>query len=85
MPAIIDTVTVAITSHIGSAVRARRTARGESLRSLARRADLTPAAVSAIELGKVTPSVTNAWKLAAVLDVPLSTLISDIEKEDSQC
>lgn len=76
-------MTVAMSSHIGSAVRARRSARGESLRSLARRADLTPAAVSAIELGKVTPSVTNAWKLAAVLDVSLADLISDIEEEIS--
>lgn len=74
-------MTVAMSSHIGSAVRARRSARGESLRSLARRADLTPAAVSAIELGRVTPSIVNAWKLAAALDVPLTDLITDITKE----
>jgi molybdate-binding protein/DNA-binding XRE family transcriptional regulator len=57
-----------------NAVLARRRARGWSQAGLAGRADISRAAVSAIEGAKLTPSVTAALSLAAALECSVEEL-----------
>jgi transcriptional regulator with XRE-family HTH domain len=45
------------------------------LRRLAARSELSPSTISALERGKVTPSVRAAWRLAAVLGVTVDDLL----------
>ena len=73
-------ITVDIGSF-GSAVRDRREAQGVSLRRLARRACITPAALSLIERGEVTPSWLNAWRICGALEVSLGELVDEIQEE----
>lgn len=58
----------------GDRIRKRREAAGWSQAELARRAGISRAAVSAIETGRVSPSVTAALGLARALDSSVETL-----------
>src|SRR5262245_3840909 len=55
-------------------VRAYRQSRGWSQEELARRAGVSRAAVSAVEVGRLVPSVTAALALAGVLDCTVEDL-----------
>jgi AcrR family transcriptional regulator len=62
--------------HIGARVRAVRTAAGVSLRELARRLDLSPATITALEKGRTTMSVDRLHEIAIVLDVSPADLFA---------
>jgi transcriptional regulator with XRE-family HTH domain len=68
-------VTVSPTS-VGQAVRARRGE--ESLRSVARRVGLSASMLSQLERGETTPSAVNLWRIASVLDVPVTDLLVEV-------
>jgi len=59
---------------IGTALRGLREARGMTARQLATDADVSPAMVSRIENGQVSPSISTLSALSAALEVPLVSL-----------
>ncbi|UUW91472.1 helix-turn-helix domain-containing protein [Nocardioides sp. WV_118_6] len=63
---------------LGSRVRAARTARGMSLRDLARRVGVSPSFVSQLENNKVNASVGTLYKLVNALEVSLDDLMSPL-------
>jgi molybdate-binding protein/DNA-binding XRE family transcriptional regulator len=65
-------------------VHDRRTRLGLTQAGLARRAGISRAAVSAIEMGRVIPSVSAALALARVLDAPVEELFGDQRTHTSQ-
>jgi AcrR family transcriptional regulator/DNA-binding XRE family transcriptional regulator len=65
----------ASTPHPGAAVRRERTLTGMSLRELARRIDVSPATLSAIETGATRISIERLWQVAAALELPASTFL----------
>jgi DNA-binding XRE family transcriptional regulator/molybdate-binding protein len=71
------------TQPSGNSVLLRRTARGWTQTDLAKRADVSRASVSAIESGRLTPSVTTALSLARVLECTVEELFgrpAEVEK-----
>lgn len=65
----------------GQAVRRRRLKMGLSQEEFADKAGVHRTYISAIELGKVQVSIGVAQKLAAALDVPLSRIWIELERE----
>jgi transcriptional regulator with XRE-family HTH domain len=61
---------------VGPRLRARREARGLSLRELARRLGISPSAVSQIETGKSRPSVSTLYSIVTELGMSLDELFS---------
>ena len=62
---------------IGVQLRARRLARGISLRQFARDLRLSPSYISQLETGKVHPSVATLFAICAVLEIPTDGVIQD--------
>jgi AcrR family transcriptional regulator/DNA-binding XRE family transcriptional regulator len=61
--------------HPGVVVRRARAELGMSLRELARRIEVSPATLSAIETGLTRISLERLWQVAAALDLPASTFL----------
>lgn len=61
-------------TDLGAELRRRRSARGVSLRSLAREVEISPSALSQIETGRARPSVGTLYTLATKLGVSLDEL-----------
>ncbi|MGZ4290337.1 MAG: helix-turn-helix domain-containing protein [Gaiellaceae bacterium] len=61
---------------LGERLREERTARGISLRELARRLDVSPSLVSQIETGKIQPSVRTLYAMVSELGVSLDDVFS---------
>ena len=59
---------------VGQELRARRTAKGLSLRALARELDISPSALSQIETGKSRPSVSTLYAIVSALGMSLDEL-----------
>lgn len=57
---------------VGTQVRALRTERGLSMRGLAELCELSPNAISLIERGSTSPSVSTLHRLATALRVPIT-------------
>jgi AcrR family transcriptional regulator len=72
-------VTTPPTLSPGAAVRRQRLLHGLTVRELATRIGVSAATVSAIENGHTGISVQRLHRIAAALDVPAATLISDAE------
>ena len=66
---------------IGGNVRKRRKQHGLSLENLARRAGVSRAMLSQIELGRSTPTIAVLWKIAHALQTPISALLSQRQEE----
>jgi transcriptional regulator with XRE-family HTH domain len=64
-------------SELGPRLRAIRLRRGVGLRELARRLDLSPSSISQIETGKIRPSVSTLYALAAEFGVTVDELLFD--------
>ena len=62
---------------IGTTLRELREARGITARQLAENADISPAMVSRIENGQVSPSISTLSALSSALEVPLVSLFRD--------
>ncbi len=62
----------AVSVNVGARLRELREARGTSMRSLATKSGLSANALSMIERGKASPSVSTLYKLAEALGVPIT-------------
>lgn len=69
-------------SRIGAKLRHQRRLRGLTLQQLATRADCSESTVSKIETGRVAPSLTMLSRLAAALDVNVSTFFAEAAEAD---
>jgi HTH-type transcriptional repressor of puuD len=67
-----------ISASIGAAARRARTARGESMRTVAQRAGISQPMLSKIENGQILPSLTTVYGLAAALEIPASGLLPTV-------
>jgi len=65
----------------GRAVRHFRDVRGWSQELLAEKADLNRSYLGEVERGRVIPSLATAGKLAAALELPLSSLMAHCEQQ----
>ncbi len=63
--------------HIGKRLRELRSARGLSLRQLAKLIDASPSLLSQIENGKVTPSVDTLYLLGGALGTPVGSFFGE--------
>jgi transcriptional regulator with XRE-family HTH domain len=61
-----------LTVDVGARLRQLRTERGKSMRALARASTLSTNALSMIERGRTSPSVSTLYKLAEALEVPIT-------------
>jgi transcriptional regulator with XRE-family HTH domain len=72
----------AVSVNIGERLRALREERNISMRSLATRSGLSANALSMIERGKASPSVSTLYKLAEALGISITTFFSsDAERK----
>ncbi len=60
------------TMDVGNRLRELRTERGHSMRALAKLSGLSTNALSMIERGKTSPSVSTLYKLSDALEVPIT-------------
>jgi transcriptional regulator with XRE-family HTH domain len=70
-----------LTEQVGRRVRALREARGLSLRDLALRSGVSAPMLSQVERGETSPTLSVAQRIAAGLDLPLSTLLRLDERQ----
>ena len=71
----------AISVNVGSRLRTLREERNISIRGLARNSGLSANALSMIERGKTSPSVSTLYKLADALGIPITTFFGEeVEK-----
>lgn len=61
-----------LTIDVGGRLRQLRTERGKSMRALAQASGLSTNALSMIERGRTSPSVSTLYKLAGALEVPIT-------------
>ena len=71
----------AISVDIGIRLRSLREARGLSIRELARRSGLSANAISLIERGRTSPSVSTLYLLSETMEIPITTFF---ETKDQQ-
>ena len=64
----------AVSVNVGGKLRAMREERGLSIRALARASGISANALSVIERGKSSPSVSTLYKVTDALGVPITTL-----------
>ena len=70
------------TMDVGHRLRELRSERGLSMRALARLSGLSTNALSMIERGKTSPSVSTLYKLAEALEVPITAFFrTELPKE----
>src|SRR3990172_9417395 len=70
-----ETHTTAPTVEVGSRLRELRQERGKSMRALAKLSGLSTNALSMIERGRTSPSVSTLYKLAEALEVPITAFL----------
>ena len=73
----------AISVNVGARLRELRTDRGLSIRGLARQSNLSANALSMIERGKTSPSVSTLYKLADALGIPITSFFGSESKRAS--
>lgn len=61
-----------LTIDVGARLRQLRSERGKSMRALARLSNLSTNALSMIERGRTSPSVSTLFKLSEALEVPIT-------------
>ena len=73
----------AISINVGQRLRALREERSISMRELARRSGLSANALSMIERGLTSPSVSTLTKLADAMEVPITAMFrQELEREE---
>lgn len=68
-------------SEVGERLRARRRARGLSLRALAEKLGVSPSLISQIERGRARPSVSTLFAMVTELDASLDELLFSDERQ----
>ncbi len=72
----VDQLREAVSIDVGNRLRQLREARGVSMRTLATMSGLSANALSMIERGKTSPSVSTLYRLADALGVPVTNFFS---------
>jgi transcriptional regulator with XRE-family HTH domain len=72
----------ALSVNVGARLRQLREDRGISMRSLATMSGLSANALSTIERGKASPSVSTLYKIADALDVPITSFFSEPARKE---
>jgi transcriptional regulator with XRE-family HTH domain len=67
----------ALSVNVGVTLRNLREERGLSIRALARESGISANALSMIERGRSSPSVSTLYKVAGALGIPITTLFQD--------
>lgn len=67
----------AVSVNVGGRLRSLREERKMSIRGLARKSGLSANALSMIERGKTSPSVSTLYKLADALELPITTFFGE--------
>lgn len=67
----------AVADRLGARIRSARLASGESVRSFARRLELSPSLLSQIELGRVRPSVATLYAVVRELGISLDEVFAE--------
>jgi transcriptional regulator with XRE-family HTH domain len=75
-------VSPAVVPPVGARIRRARTARGMSLRALAREIGVSASLISQIETGKSQPSVSTLYAITTALSIPVESLF-DAEPGES--
>jgi len=75
-----NTVNKKVRQELGMAIRRKRHKLNLSQEDFADKANIHRTYVSSIELGKVDVSISIAFKIANALNVPLSSLLKEAEK-----
>ncbi|MBT3336917.1 MAG: helix-turn-helix transcriptional regulator [Anaerolineae bacterium] len=73
----------ALSVNVGVRLRALREERKISIRGLARKSSLSANALSMIERGKTSPSVSTLYKLADALGLPITTFFGEEVEKNS--
>ncbi len=73
----------AVSVNVGSRLRELREASGTSMRGLAARSGLSANALSMIERGRTSPSVSTLYKLADALGVPVTDFFAPPEQKQN--
>ena len=68
----------AVSVDVGVRLRQLREERGHSIRELARRSSLSANALSLIERGRTSPSVSTLYKISEALQVPITSFFQTI-------
>jgi len=69
-----------VRQELGMAIRRKRHKLNLSQEDFADKADIHRTYVSSIELGKVDVSISIAFKIANALNIPLSSILKEVEK-----
>ena len=75
---------VARHDDIGPKLRLARTKQGRGLRELASRLEISPSALSQIELGRSMPSVRSLYSIVSELNISLDQLLGEDESRGAQ-
>lgn len=68
----------AVSIDVGGRLRQLREERGHSIRELARRSSLSANALSLIERGRTSPSVSTLYKISEALEVPITSFFQTV-------
>lgn len=77
----VETAQPDIEQAVGHAVRAFRQERGISITDLASASGVSVAMLSRVESGRVAPSLRTLQAIAAALQVPIASLLKDVEQK----
>jgi len=75
-----NTVNRKVKQELGMTIRRKRHKLNLSQEDFADKANIHRTYVSSIELGKVDVSISIAFKIAHALNIPLSSLLKEVEK-----
>jgi transcriptional regulator with XRE-family HTH domain len=73
----------AISVNVGKELRALRKEQGLSIRALARASDISANAISMIERGRSSPSVSTLYKMADALNIPITDFFTSAPDRQS--
>jgi transcriptional regulator with XRE-family HTH domain len=73
----------AISVNVGTELRALREEKGLSIRALARASGISANAISMIERGRTSPSVSTLYKMANALNVPITDFFESVPERQN--
>jgi transcriptional regulator with XRE-family HTH domain len=73
----------AVSVDVGVRLRMLREERGHSIRELARQSGLSANALSLIERGRTSPSVSTLYKISEALETPITTFFETLDEKSN--
>ena len=78
-----DNDELSILSHIGNSIRIIRKSQNRTISYIADMAQMSPKYLQGVEVGKRNISITNLNKIAKVLNIPVSFLLSNYKNSEN--